>query len=149
MRFDRRTSLILAAVPALTGCYTFAPVDLGAARPGMRVEVALSPRGSEDLARVVGPGVARIEGALVRVAADSVELALVRSARRDGADDLWQRQRVAVASGFIAQARVRRLSRTRTWLLAGGAVLGVALSAGFAASHSLGFGLGGEAHTTN
>lgn len=139
----KRTKLLL--IPALAACYASKPLRTSESPTGTRVVVTLTARGSEDVARVVGPNIVRIEGALARATTDSVELRMTRTERRDGIDALWQGERVAVARALVSGIETRRVSRARTWLLASGAALGaVALGAGFVGGHTPIVGTGGE-----
>src|SRR5687768_12746315 len=55
--------LILLALVGATGCYAYLPIN-SAPKPGERVRIALSPQGSVELARYLGPRVIGAEGAL-------------------------------------------------------------------------------------
>jgi hypothetical protein len=126
----------LAAAVVLAGplaCYTTRPLPSSADVTGRRVTLRLTARGSEALGRVLGPEVVRVDGDLIAAPVDSFVLAMVTAERVDGSESAWQRQRVAVARAFVANAEERRLDRHRTWVATAGAIAAaIVAGAGFA-----------------
>ena len=128
-RAARRARRLLAAAGVAAGalasgaCYRAAPIaDPAAAPVGRRVVVALTGTGGDVLAAQLGPGVVRAEGMLTAVRGDTLELALIRTEKASGGDELWQRQKVAVPRAYVASVGERRLDRGRSWLVAAGIV---------------------------
>jgi hypothetical protein len=130
----RRLAIGAAALPLLGGgCYTSRPLDLSALPPGQVVTLTLTPVGTDAVTALVGPQVERLEGELVRASPDSFDLRLLRTARQDGREDPWQRQRVQLARAQVASVTERRLDKKRSWLL-GAAILAAAVALGAAVS---------------
>jgi hypothetical protein len=142
VRSAARPALALAALAVLFGCFATLPLD-DRAGAGTPVQVTLTQRGTTEMASMIGPGVTRADGLLARLTADTLEISLVRTEIADGSDNLWRRQRVAFPRALVSSTTQRRLSRTRTWLLAGtGVVAAIVVGAGFAHAGEQG-GVGG------
>jgi hypothetical protein len=121
----------LLCVISAAGCYRAVPVPDPASHPGALVTVALSARGSEELAPVLGPGVARAEGVVRRGGADTLVVALARTETRDGRGARWTGETVAVPARHVTGVSRRALDRGRTWLLVAAVAGAVALGWGF------------------
>jgi hypothetical protein len=120
---------LVATLPAITACYATLPVDADRLQTGTRVELTLSGRGTDTMASVLGPDVAKVDGDVARITPSTLEVALARTEKRTGFDDLWQHQRIVVPRDAVVSFNQRRLSRTRTWLLAGSAAAVTLLAA--------------------
>jgi hypothetical protein len=135
--------LAAAGVATSAACYRAVPVADPAASPvGRRVVVGLTGMGGDALAAQLGPGVVRAEGTLTAVRGDTLELALIRTERASGGDDLWQRQPVRVPRAYVASLGVRRLDRGRSWLAVAGAVALAIAASGLAGVLPGGLGRG-------
>jgi len=123
----------------LAACYTYTPLATVAPTPGLRVSLALTDQGRVGVAPVMGAGLDRIEGTLVRVTDSSyvVQVASVTDVR--GAVTKWVGETVTIERAWVANASERRFSRSRTYFAAGGFTAAVAA---FIASRGL-FGRGG------
>jgi len=120
----RAVALVLLGAVPLSSCYTLAPVQGGTPAPNTRVTVRLTDQGSLSLTPVVGPGVMALDGTVEGVRGDTLEL-LVRSVElRGGGFSLRNGEYAAVPSSAVAGIDERRLSRSRSWLLAGGVTFG-------------------------
>jgi len=131
----------VVAALALAACYRYVPLAAPTPEPGARLEVQLTDAGSAALAASVGPRVTAIEGQLLGVHPDTLELAVVAVRFYDGQENYWKGERVVVPRGAIAAMRQRRLSTPRTVLFAG-AIVVAAASVG-TATGALGDGSGG------
>jgi hypothetical protein len=140
----RRRGLVLwalAVVQAGSACYRVVPVaGVDRATAGGRFVAALTSQGTTDMAAQVGPDVVRLEGVLLGTRGDSLELALIRTEKSSGTDDLWQRQRIVVPRTALASMGERRIDRKRSWL----AAAGVGALAFLAAAITGGAGGGGD-----
>jgi nucleotide-binding universal stress UspA family protein len=138
-----RPAVLLAALPTLVGCYATRPIPAGASLPaGRRVAVELTAQGGAALTGILGPQVERVEGEVVRVAADSLHLAVIKTERFGAREDSWQRQQIGIPTSAIHRVAERRLDRKRSWITAGLLVLGAAAAAALVRGGGLGGGDG-------
>lgn len=116
------------AVQLLTGCYTYAPLDVsaGSRAPG-EVAVDISDRGRYELGGSIGQSPARIEGRLLAASDTTLTLAVHNVQAIGGATTPWAGEPVTVRRSGVAGVRQRQLSKSRTALLIGAIVAGVAL----------------------
>ncbi|NJD11958.1 MAG: hypothetical protein FIB01_16450 [Gemmatimonadetes bacterium] len=143
---------MLLLIPQLTGCYQYVPVVDPQPPVGARVTASLTDRGRMDLADQIGPGVHRLNGTV----ASSTDSALVRSLRTIEYIDVpvpvnWNGGQLSVSRGLLNDLRERRLSKSRSWLMAGVAVLAVAgmstvALTGFGGGSDSGHSGGGDTH---
>ena len=118
----RRASPGLLASLLLMGCYQYVPL---ASTPvaGIRASLMLTDQGRVGLASRIGPGVARIEGAVVTASDSDVLLAVSDVYGINGIRSPWAGESVRVERPYVAIASERRLSRAHT------AIVTVGLSA--------------------
>ena len=118
----------LLLVPGATGCYVNVPVWEGAPSAGQDVTLGITDRGRSELATQLGPGVRRVAGRLAALE-DSVYVINVSSVEYVHANDAtkWNGERVRVGRDYVGSVTERRLSRSRSWLMAGVALATVAL----------------------
>jgi len=77
-RNNRLRALVgVVALLATQGCYAFRPLLGATPRVGERVRVELTPSGSMELARYLGPNVAVVEGDLSSIASDGTMMVAV------------------------------------------------------------------------
>ena len=107
----------LLAVIILSGCYSYSRVA-GTPQTGTDVEVELADAGSADLARLVGPNVVSIRGRVTEFGPDTVRLAVESVLKRNGTDEYWSREPLAIARASITSITIRKFSAGRTGLLA-------------------------------
>lgn len=125
----RAVALVLLATQ-LAGCYTYVPATSTQMAPGARVSVAVTDRGRSELGERVGPGVRRLSGTVVI----STDTSLVLSVSTVDFIDVpvpvrWNGDRIVVGRSLLSEVRERRLSRSRSWVMAGVlALVGVGLS---------------------
>jgi hypothetical protein len=110
-----------SACVLLTGCYTIVPVET-APSPGTVVVLDLNDRGRAALGPSIGQAATRIEGALdSRV--DSAYVVKVNSvAYMNGQNNRWTNEPLTIQSDLVRELRVKKFSRGRTALFAGGTV---------------------------
>lgn len=125
----------------LQGCYESLPLRQGTAPTAVRVEFVLNDQGRAALSDKLGPAVQKIEGEVVDQNDGSYVLSVYRVTSFDGNSAAWTGERVNVAKEQTSGYQVRRLSRTRTTLLAAGVLAGVTL---VFFGKSLGIGGGSE-----
>jgi len=129
------TFALLATLAA--GCYMYTPLETVTPRSDVEVALALTDLGRVEAGHALGPSVDRVEGrvALVSDTAYVLQVASVRDIR--GVVTKWSGETVTVPRAWVGSAFTRRLSRSRTWLLAGAFTAGAAV---FIASRALGIG---------
>jgi hypothetical protein len=126
----RAAAAIVLLLPYLTGCYTYAQPGVTPVPVGSEVEVSVSDTGRTQLAELIGPGVRRVHGRVMQSSATSLVLAVSSVEHQGlGAPVSWAGQQVAISEDMTADVRVRTLSRSRSYIAAGLAVLGAALVA--------------------
>ena len=129
-RAIRLRAAVLLLPWALTACRSYAPIAVEAAPVDAPVRIALTDRGSADLADVLGPRTRVVHG---RVAerADSTVVLHVSSVKREGIDEeQWRGEAVRVPLAAVARVERQSLSRQRSALLAGGVLAVLALAVG-------------------
>lgn len=130
-----RFATFLLLVPALllptAGCYQHVPIDRPVPSPRTRVAVQLTDRGSLDLAPRIGNMIDRVEGSVIEAGDSTVVLAMSAAIDRRGITTSWTGETVEFRRDHIASLRERKLSRTRSWLVAGGILALAAIAAGF------------------
>jgi hypothetical protein len=133
----RSSAAFLAAL--LAGCYVYTPIQTPAPAPQDRVALVLTDQGRVGAGATMGAGLARVEGKLIGSTDSDYTLRVAEVVDIRGAVSRWSEETVTLQRGWVSNAYERRLSKSRTYLLAG------ALAAGFVAfvaSRTL-FGSGG------
>lgn len=119
----RRRIAVAACATALslqTACYGYQPVTHPLAPASQRLRVLLTPDGTVELARYLGPRIALVEGVLASVEPDgtmSVAVEWVQSV--DGSRQAWMGEgRVALPAAYIGSVQQRTLSPGRSVIAA-------------------------------
>jgi hypothetical protein len=122
-----------------TACYQYVPVQT-APTVGSHVGLEINDDGRVALRDQLGPGVVRLEGRVAAVESDAVVVRALSVTQISGRPTAVDSVRVRVSQGHIERMDERRLSRTRTWMVLGGAVAIVA-------AFLIGGGFGGKSPT--
>ena len=117
-----------------TGCYVYQPLNGGTPPVGEQVELTLTDSGRVALGSQLGPGVLRVDGLLRQVGDGAYEIGVYHVSTISGATANWAGERVRVPIADVSQAGIRKLSRTRSALVAAVVAVGIGL---FIASRSL------------
>lgn len=126
-QFCRRW-VVVGVVPAVLGCFTYAPLDTSSTvRAGEHVAVEVTDRGRAELSDRLGSGILRIEGTLTRADTQEMVMNVWRVASLDGVTAQWSGESVRFRREFASRVQTRTLNRTRTYLAAGAAVVGMVL----------------------
>jgi len=120
-----RLSFCSAAL-LLCGCYASYPINMAQARPGTKLRVGLTDAGSDSLARYLGPGVQTVDGKLLRSTDTDVSLGVTQISMRSGIDQYWKGEAVVLPKYSVATVEERRMSKPRTFLLAGAIIAALA-----------------------
>ena len=120
----RRTAALASAV-ALSlqmACYNYRPVSQPLAPAGQRLRVNLSPEGTTELAKFLGPRVEQVEGTLVNVQPDgTMSVAVEWVQTPGGVRQPWMGEGgVAIPATYIQSVQQHTLNRTSSVLAAVG-----------------------------
>jgi hypothetical protein len=121
--------LATVGVATSSGCYTYVPVSPRQERVGSDVRVILTPAGTEDLARFLGPRVHAVDGSVASINAEGdPAIGVTWLQLVDGSRQPWMGQGVVtVPTAHIADVAVHRLDRPKSYVAA--ALVGIALGA--------------------
>jgi hypothetical protein len=119
-----RSFVSALALFVLAGCYVYVPIGTQVPDPGARLEVRLTDVGADTLAPLIGDNVSSVRGNLVSGNQDALVLAIKSVLLRSGDERLWSGEHVMLPRPTIAIVSERRLSRWRTGLTTGLAMLG-------------------------
>ena len=128
----------LLTVPLLMGCYANRLVT-GVPPTGISVEAELSPIGTQELTRAIGPNAARLDGILLSASADSLVLSVREVRLRDGQALFLQGTTITLASSQLTALRSRTFDPRRTVVAAG-----LGLAAAILIIDQVRFGGGGD-----
>lgn len=121
-----RTIALVVATWLLAGCYAYSPLATDAARGGADIRVALTDAGARELASYLGRDVETVDGRLVASDSAGLTLSVRTTTTSSGVESYWRGERVLIPAAVVASTQVRRLSRTRSALVAAGIVAGAA-----------------------
>ena len=128
-----------------TGCYTYQPL-FGVTPPvGQQVELTLTDSGRVALGSQLGPGVLHVDGLLRQVADGAYEIGVYRVSTISGETSNWAGERVRIPVSVVSQTGIRKLSKTRTAIMAAVVAVGFGV---FIATRSLSVGGGTSRDTT-
>jgi hypothetical protein len=140
-RRTRSTVALMLLLPQLAGCFQYVPATTEAVPTGSRISFGVTDPGRVALSDAVGPGVQRIEGRLVATTDTSLVLSVLAIEHVDLRVPLkWRGEQVAVPRNYVTDVREWRLSKGRSWLLAGLIAVGAVVAAQLAIT---GFGSDG------
>lgn len=120
MRFDPALLLVAAL---LCGCYTYRPVSTPDPVAGTRVSVELTSEGSRDLSGEIGPAVEHLEGEVLRLDSNVVQLSVRQVQGMRGWQSDWNGEPVSIPRKAVAGWQQRKLSVGGTGFM-GGIVVG-------------------------
>ena len=126
-----RRLVLIASFLCASGCYHYLPVEPPAAPTvGQRVRLALTPEGTSELARFLGPRVTEAEGALVSMGVDRSLVVAVDFVAVAGIRQAWSGEgSVTFPPSYIAGTRERRFERRRSIVASAAGVGGLILIA--------------------
>ena len=118
----------LVAASFLSGCYSWIPVELGAAPTGPELRVFMSRRALADVPEGIPQGANWVTGRLERQTQDSILIQVPVSRTVDAPGALDLRQNVFLPKEEIVDVQFRQLNRPKTVMaLIGGGALVTAL----------------------
>jgi hypothetical protein len=120
-RSSARRAVWMLAILSLAGqaCYSYAPIDSQAPTPsGRYVEMQVTDRGRVALGGRFGPGVRQINGTVVGQQNNELVLSVDRITNIDGEMGRWSGDTTRIERDFIGSMTERRISASKTALLA-------------------------------
>jgi hypothetical protein len=123
MRYIAASGALLLLI---SGCFSYAPYEQPAPKPGDHVTADLTPAGSEHMARWVGPDVGSVNGEVLSADGGDMLLSVRSTTNYRDITTSWQGEQVRIPLGDVDRMLTKKFSIGRT-LLATGAAVGVAL----------------------
>lgn len=114
---------LIVLLVAASACYVSVPVT-GVAPEGSTLILTLNDRGRVGLGDSIGAAASQIEGRLQSETDSTYDLRIAGVAYLNQQFNRWSGERFTVPKQFVSSVNERRLSRSRTFLVAGGAVAG-------------------------
>jgi len=124
----RWIALLSGGAYFLAGCYTYVPVA-STPGPGSQIAFDITDAGRVALAERLGPGVTRIEGQVTGATAEEYAVAVTAVSQIGGGRTRWSGESMRLRRDYVARSETRKLSRGRTALAVGAAVIGIVVSA--------------------
>lgn len=114
-------SPVLAVLPFLAACYTYAPIQLAAVRPGSGIRVRITAAFGEELGPLLGTREARVlSGLLIDSRPDTLIVEVPTVVRAEiGSAIQTLNQRVSIPRSAVIEVEGRRLDRFKTYTVAG------------------------------
>lgn len=113
---------MIALAVVSSGCYQYVPLTSQAPPVGSQVRIELSDRGVVNVEPALGQGVTNVEGTVRGAVADSVTISLASVQRRQSGTQTWAGETLVLKPGDIRAVSERRLSQTRTTVVATSAI---------------------------
>jgi hypothetical protein len=134
----------MLALPGLlmldAGCHYYQPLQT-APQPGTYLQVMLTDSGTSHFWPYLGPDVGDLRGRLITAEQQALALSVESVEQRHGQVLSWKGETVTLGREYVARLQERRLSKSRTVLIAAGSVS--ALIATLSVFTNLGIGAGG------
>jgi hypothetical protein len=112
--------------PFVVGCYVYQPLEAVRPTPSVEVALALTDLGRVESGHTLGPAVDRVEGRVEQATDTAYVLQVTRVRDLRGVVTKWSGETVTVPKAWVGKASQRRLSPSRTYLLAGAFTAGAA-----------------------
>ncbi len=122
-------SVLLIALLALTGCYSYSLAPVESVTPGSRVRARVSAAEAERLGEIIGREDRLLEGRVVSGNDDGLLLDVPSAVITAGTAVQWMNQRIELAPAALVELEIRRLD---PWRTAGAAAL-IGTAVGYAA----------------
>lgn len=123
-----RRRVIVGSVMLCAACQTYVATPIPSLAPKNEVRVTLTPDGMTEMTRVVGPHVSGLEGRIVSVDT-AIQLAVHNLILTDGSFALYHDEIVVVPRSAVASSEIKRVSPTRSVVLAGALAAGGVVAA--------------------
>jgi hypothetical protein len=123
-----RTAILITTLLLTAGCYSYNPLTTPSPEPGTSLAVTLTDAGSDELARSLGPGAFIVRGRYLSNDEQGMLLSVTSVETKRGYSNPWSGETVAVPDNAVASLDVRKLSKGRSFLLAGIGVGGLVVT---------------------
>lgn len=123
------------------GCYYYQPLETATPQPGTYLQIMLTDSGTTHFWPYLGPDVGDLRGRLVTAEPQALALSVESVEQRHGQVLSWKGETVTLGREYVARMNERRLSKSRSVLMAAGSV--AALIATLSVFTNLGIGSGG------
>lgn len=120
-------SAAAAACLLLTACYKLVPLAGETPSGESQVVVEFTDAGAERMGGLLGAAVISARGRPLAWTSDTIALAMLATARRNGEEQFWKGERIAIARDVVSRVYERRLDKGKTTLFA---LTGAALAFG-------------------
>ena len=107
----------------LNGCYTYRPLSTPQPSPGTRVSAELTDDGARELSGQLGPQVEHVEGDVLAVDSNGVQLAVRQVETNRGNQVDWKGEKVVIPRAAVSGWQQHQLSVGGTGFM-GGLVIG-------------------------
>ena len=104
---------------SLTACYTQRPLVTPVPGPATRIIAQVTDSGAVAIGGPVGAGALEVEGIVATADATVWNLNLLRVDYRGGTSVVWNRELVSFPRNALSNVSEKRLSKRRSWLVAG------------------------------
>jgi hypothetical protein len=116
-------AMLAAGTMLVGGCYTYRPLSTPEPLPGTRVSAELTNDGARELTGQIGPQVDHVEGDVVAVDSNGVQLAVRQVETTRGYQVDWKGEKVTIPLAAVSGWQHRQLSVGGTGFM-GGLVVG-------------------------
>ena len=120
----KRFVLLAAGTILLSACYTYRPLSTAQPELGTRVSAELTNDGAHALSGQLGPQVEHVEGDVLAVDSNSVQLAVRQVETTRGNQVDWRGEKVVIPNAAVAGWQRHQLSVGGTGFM-GGLLVGV------------------------
>lgn len=117
---------ISSTMVSVSGCYTYAAGPVSDIRPDSQISAEITDVGRVALGQRVGQEVRRVDGRVVQRSDTSFQLLVSQVTYLNGLSDQWQGQEVSLRPQDVRLVTQRTFSRSKTALLIGAMVAGLA-----------------------
>ena len=122
--------MVLAVICIVAAsCYKQVPLNTTHPAPTTRIVATLTDSGIVAMGNALGPGATEVEGVVSNATDSQWTLQLIRVEHRDGRSITWNREPVPFLRTLLANPMMVTVDRKRSWLAAGGIVIGAFLIA--------------------
>jgi hypothetical protein len=122
-RFAKLAALTFATTLS-AGCYREQPLETLPPLPQTRLVAQLTDSGTVAMSNAIGAGALAVEGVIASADEKTWTMQMLRVDHRDGRVIDWKHEPVAFPANVLASPRVKVLDKRRSWLAAGGIVIG-------------------------
>jgi hypothetical protein len=116
---------VAASALVAGGCFAYRAAEPAAAQAGQIVRLTLTPAGSQELTRQVGPRVESLDGRVLAARDTALAVSVTQLTRARAGEEFWPGDSVVVPVRSVGSLQVRQLDRKRSALAVGGTVVAI------------------------